>query len=131
MAVKNKAFDLTQELVGLELMQIQKKNSQIELLFRDRKHNKKTVLTFKGMLFETPSSALNKKVQHVERNRNIGFKALTQLRTQNLDVSKYEELLIQMQGNTQEFKIELLCVSDDFKFRYLKNNSGSSLIAKV
>jgi hypothetical protein len=120
MAINNETSLAARKLIGTELIEIQKINTQVQLIFRDRRVNTKIALAFRGLLFESISSVLNKKVQNIEIKYTLGFKALTQLRFLNEDVSHYGELLIQMKGHTEEFKMELICVSTEFKFRKLR-----------
>jgi hypothetical protein len=129
MALANK-ITLDQYIVGLELIEINKKRVQIDLIFRDRRTNRKFVLSYKGFLFETPNPVLNKKVQRIELNNTPGFKAITQLRFQGINPMAYKELLIQMESSTNEHKVELICVSIAFNLKPLRSKSRNTSIAK-
>ena len=98
------------KLVGYKLTEIQKTRFEIKLLFKRQGVGEKLILSFDGFLFETPSPAINKKVQRIEVKNVLGFKALTELRHQKLNTADYKQLLIEMEGSTGDYKIELIGV---------------------
>ena len=110
-------MELNNKIIGLELIEIQKKRSLVELLLKDRKTNKTISITFRGLLFESPYPVLNRKVKILELNNTLGFKAVTQLRFLGLDPMPYNQLYIEMEGSTNVHKIELICVSMSFNLK--------------
>jgi hypothetical protein len=102
-------------LEGFKLIEIRKTGDKINLIFKRSGHSQKIELSFKGLLFETSTSAITKQVERIDLKNVLGFKAITQLRHQKLNPSEYKQLLIQMEGSSEEYKIELICVFKEYK----------------
>ena len=108
------------KLIGYRLTEIQKTPKQTKLLFSKRGISEKLQLSYeKGLLFETPSPVTDKKVLKVDLKTVLGFKAMTELRNQELTPSEYQQLLIEMEGSTSDYKIELICVFRQHNLRRL------------
>lgn len=120
-------MDIDDQIVGLELIQIQKRGTTIELIFRDRKTNKKIDLTYKGLLFETPSPVLNKRVRRIGLNKTLGFKATTQLRLQGIEPISFNQLFIEMEGSTPEHKFELIGAFKEYKIKTKRTTTKAVL----
>ncbi len=101
-------MEINNVIVGSKLNEIQKKPDEVKLVFENLKTNKLYILTFKGLLFETSRSALNKKVKNIQLNKTLGFRAISQLRYLNRNPENYRQLFIQMDGSNEENKIELI-----------------------
>jgi len=101
-------------VVGTKLNEIQKRPDEVKLVFQKNDGNT-YVLTFKGLLFETSSSTLNKKVINVQLKNNLGFRALSQLRYLHRNPGNYKQLFIQMEGSSDDNKIELLGALRNYK----------------
>jgi hypothetical protein len=108
-------MELSEIIVGTILNEIQKKSDEIKLVFEDTILNRVYVLTFKGLLFETSSPTLNKRVKKVQLTNVLGFRALAQLQHQNLNLNHYRQLFIQMEGSNDNNKLELLGALKDYK----------------
>ncbi len=102
-------------IVGSKLNEIQKKPDEVKLVFENSKTHKTYVLSFKGLLFETATSSLNRRVKYIDLNNTLGFKAITQLRMLNRNPGNYRQLFIQMEGSNDENKIELLGALRNYK----------------
>ena len=96
------------QVIGTKLNEIQKKPDVIRLVFENTKTNKAYVLSFKGLLFETSSPTLNRRVKNIQVNRTLGFRALSQLRNLNRNPDNYRQLFIQMEGSDENNKFELV-----------------------
>jgi hypothetical protein len=105
------------ELVGFKLIEIQKTGAFIKLFFKGSGKNQDFELSYKGLLFETSTSAINKQIAMIHLKSVLGFKAITQLRFQNVNPSEYQQLYIQMRGSTEDWKIELICVFKDYTLK--------------
>ena len=101
-------MEIGDSIVGSKLSEIQKRPDQVKLVFQNSKLDKGYVLTFKGLLFETAGSSLNKKVRRAEINNTLGFRATSQLRQMDRDPKNYRQLFIQMEGSGDIDKFELL-----------------------
>lgn len=104
-----------EELRGLKLVGIRKDESSIEIEFRTSNSHKTHRLKFRGYLFETPTPALNKKIRRVSLRNVLGFNATTLLRRNSIDPNEYRQLLIEMEGSNENFKIELMCVFRNYE----------------
>jgi hypothetical protein len=85
------------------------------LVFEDTKTSKFYVLTFKGSLFETSNPTLSRRVKAIQLNNVLGFRAMSQLRQLNINPNKYRQLFIQMEGSSENNKVELLGALKDYK----------------
>ena len=101
-------MELDQVIIGTKLNEIQKKADGIRLVFENTRTNKIYVLSFKGLLFETSNPTLNRRVKNIQLNKNLGFRALSQLRHLNRNPENYRQLFIQMEGSDDNNKLELL-----------------------
>jgi hypothetical protein len=101
-------MEIDSKLVGSKLNKIQKEPDLVTLVFENSKKGRRYVLTFNGILFETTASTLNKKVKHVQINDTLGIRALSQIRSLNRSPRKYRQIYIQMEGSSEENKLELL-----------------------
>lgn len=105
-------------IIGYKLTEIQKKAKETILLFSKRGTGEKLKLSYnRGLLFETPTPATDKKVIKVDLKTVLGFKAMTELRNQNMNPNEFQQLLIEMEGSTSDYKIELICVFRQHKLR--------------
>ena len=107
-------------LEGYRLKEIIKRNHKNILLFRKQGSHEKIELFFDGLLFESTSPVANKKVHQVFLEDTLGFRALTELRHQNLNIREYKQLLLKMEDSTNDYKVELICV---FKKHRLQRNT--------
>ena len=107
-------IELTNTIIGLKLIEINKNVDDIKMIFEDVNSNVVYILTFKGYLFETGYVALNKRVEHANLRRTLGFKAVTQLRYEGENPAEFKQLLIQMEGSDDENKIEIISVFKEF-----------------
>ena len=101
-------MEIDSTLIGAKLNKIQKEPDLVTLVFENSKKGRRYVLTFNGMLFETTASTLNKIVKHVQINDTLGISALSQIRSLNRSPRKYRQIYIQMEGSSEENKLELL-----------------------
>lgn len=99
---KTNHMELNNVIVGTKLNEIQKKSDEVKLVFENH------ILIFKGLLFETSASTLNKRVKNVQLNNTLGFRAISQLRHLNRNPENYRQLFIQMEGSDDNNKLELL-----------------------
>jgi len=109
-------MEINNVIVGSKLNEIQKKPDEVRLVFHNSSLRKSYILTFKGLLFETSTSTLNKKVKNILFKDSLGFRALTQLRSLDRNPENYRQLFIQMEGSTDENKIELVGAFRNYKF---------------
>jgi len=107
-------MELENTIIGLKLIEINKNVDDIKMIFEDANSNVVYILTFKGYLFETGYVALNKRVEHANLRRTLGFKAVTQLRYEGENPAEFKQLLIQMEGSDDENKIEIISVFKEF-----------------
>lgn len=114
------------EIIGHKLISIQKTKDAVKLLFKGHARYMDE-LSFKGFLFETSSPGINKQVIRTELQNVLGFKALNELKHQNLTPSDYKQLLIQMNEGTEEYKIELICVFKAFKLEQITRGSTTKI----
>lgn len=110
-------MELDNRIVGYELKEIQKRDFNTKLIFRNPHNGQHYNFTFEGLFFETPFPVLNKKVERIELSDDVGFKARTQLVYLGYNPWDYKELVIKMSGSTPEYKSELICA-----FRYYQFN---------
>lgn len=108
-------MELSEIIVGTKLNEIQKKSDDVRLVFENTKSNKVYVLTFKGLLFETSNPTLNRRVKNVKLDRTLGFRAMSQLRHLNRNPNNYRQLFIQMEGSSDDNKLELLGALRSYK----------------
>ena len=108
-------MELDNLIVGAKLSEIQKKSDEVKLVFENSKTSKTYVLTFKGLLFETSASTLNRRVKNVQLNNTLGFRATSQLRHLNRNPENYRQLFIQMEGSDDNNKLELLGVLRSYR----------------
>lgn len=101
-------MELSDVIVGTKLNEIQKKSDGVKLVFENTTTHRVFVLTFNGLLFETSTPTLNKRVKHIQVNNALGFRALSQLRNLNLNPENYRQLFIQMEGSDDNNKLELI-----------------------
>lgn len=102
-------------IVGSKLSQIQKKPDEIRLIFENSKNGEGYVLRFRGLLFETNGSTINKKVKNIQFNNTLGFRATSQLRHLKRDPNNYRQIFIQMEGSNENNKLELLGAFRNYK----------------
>jgi hypothetical protein len=102
-------MELNNVIVGTKLNEIQKKSDEVKLVFENH------ILIFKGLLFETSASTLNKRVKNVQVNNTLGFRATSQLRHLNRNPENYRQLFIQMEGSDDDNKLELLGAVRNYK----------------
>lgn len=108
-------------IIGYRLTEIQKKAKETTLLFNKRGTGEKFKLSYeRGLLFETPTPVTDKKVINVDLKTVLGFKAMTELRNQNMNPNDFQQLLIEMEGSTSDYKIELICVFRQHKLRRIR-----------
>ncbi len=109
-------MEINRVIIGTKLNEIQKKPDEVRLVFHNSNSGRSYILTFKGLLFETSSSALNKKVREIQLKDSLGFRALAQLRSLDRNPDNYKQLFIQMEGSTDDNKIELMGAFRNYKF---------------
>lgn len=112
-------LDNINNIIGSELSQISKTSDKVNLVFKNYRDGNNIILVFNGLVFETTISALNKKVKRTELKNILGFKAVVQLGYQGIESSGYKQLLIEMEGSSNENKIELICVLKNYKMKSL------------
>jgi len=83
-------------------------------------------MLFDGFLLETAGSALNKKVKNVNLAHVLGFRTSSQVRSLNKDPHNYRQLLIQMDGSTEDNKLELLGAFKSYKI----SSRGNAAVAR-
>ena len=100
-------------IVGSKLKEIHQssasKGALVELIFNNSHRKKKYIVTYNGILFESPYPSIDKTVEDIKSKNVLGFKSLSQLRNQNIDPSKYHELFIEMKDSNSGNKIEIIC----------------------
>ncbi|MHA8055519.1 hypothetical protein VR611_06195 [Aquirufa nivalisilvae] len=105
-------------IIGFKLTEIQKTYNLITLFFNKRGTNEKIKLSYEnGLLFETTTPVINRKVTNVNLKSVLGFKAITELRNQSTNPNDFRQLLIEMEGSTSEYKIEIICVFRKHKLK--------------
>ena len=109
-----------EELENTKLVEISKKDQDSNSIIFERPRSRdKFKLEFKGWVFETPYSVLNKRVGYVNIRKALGFQAHSQLQYLHKDPAGYKQLLIQMQDSNDEHKVELICVFKNHKLNKL------------
>lgn len=108
-------MELGEIIVGTKLNEIQKKSDDVRLVFENTQTNKLYVLVFKGLLFETSSPTLNRRVKSIDLNNTLGYRAISQLRHLNRNPNNYRQLFIQMEGSNDNNKLELLGALTNYK----------------
>lgn len=108
-------MEINNIIVGSRLNEIHKKPDEVKLVFENSKTNKAYILTFEGLLFETSGSTLNRKVKNVQLNDTLGFRATTQLRHLHKNPENYRQLFIQMEGSSDDNKLELVGALRNYK----------------
>ena len=119
-------------IIGSRLSTIQKKPDKVKLVFENSKTKKSYVLSFRGLLFETSGSTLNRRVVKIQINRTLGFRAASQLRHLNRDPHNYRQMFIQMEGSNDDNKLELLGAFRNYKISPKKESllKNASVLAK-
>jgi hypothetical protein len=112
---KNNAMEINNAIVGAKLNEIQKKADEVKLFFEHAATHKIYVLTFEGLLFETSTPSLNRRVKNIELDDVLGFRVIAQLRTLHKNPTNYRQLFIRMEGSTDDNKIELLGALKNYK----------------
>jgi hypothetical protein len=112
-------------IVGTTLEEIQKKPDLVKVVFENKRTRQTLTLSFDGVLLETAGSSLNKRVEEVKINQVLGFRTSTQLLSQRKNPQKYRELLIRMEGSTDDYKLELVGAFMQDKIT-LKSNASSA-----
>jgi len=102
-------------IMGTTLNEIQKKPDEVKLIFEHPKTKKTYVLSFRGLLFETSGSTLNRRVKNIEVNETLGYRATSQLRHLNRNPNNYRQIFIQMEGSNDNNKLELLGAFRNYK----------------
>jgi hypothetical protein len=110
-------MELKEKLRGCLLLSINKTGTNVKIKFFNPATNKNLVLSFDGLVFETPSLVLNREVIRTEYSHILGYKSMTQLQHQNKNPSEYKQLLIELNGSTADYKNELLCAFKDYQLR--------------
>jgi hypothetical protein len=95
-------------IVGMTLEEIQKKPDLVKVVFENKRTRQTVTLSFDGVLLETGGSSLNKRVEDLKINQVLGFRTSTQLLSQRKNPQRYRELLIRMEGSTDDYKLELV-----------------------
>ena len=74
-------------------------------------------MTFEGLLFETSTPSLNRRVKNIELDDVLGFRVISQsqLRTLHKNPTNYRQLFIRMEGSNDDNKIELLGAFKKYK----------------
>ena len=108
-------MELDSVIIGSKLNAIQKKADEIKLVFENSKTGKEYVLSFRGLLFETSASTLNRKVRDIQINDILGFRAISQLRYLKRDPDNYRQIFIQMAGSNDNNKLELFGAFRNYK----------------
>jgi len=115
-------------IVGATLNEIQKKTDKVKLVFENKRTKKAFTMTFDGFLLETSGSALEKKVKDVQLSHVLGFRTLSQVRTLHKKPQDYQQILIQMEGSTEDYKLELLGA---FKNNYRLSSKSKTSTVKL
>ena len=108
-------MEINNAIVGSKLNEIRKKPDEVKLIFENSKTNKVYVLSFKGLLFETSGSTLNRRVKNIQFNNTLGFRATSQLRYLKRNPQNYRQMFIQMEGSNDDNKLELLGAFRNYK----------------
>jgi hypothetical protein len=96
------------ELYGKKLVEINKKNQSVELVFLDQ--HSKYRMKFEGFVFEAELSPMNQKVKRVHVSNSLGMKAIDLLGFLNYK-NKKEFLQILFEFDEATFKKnELICI---------------------
>ena len=88
--------------------EIQKKTDKVKLVFENKRTKKAYTMVFDGFLLETSGSALEKRVKDVQLSQVLGFRTRSQVQTLHKNPHDYQQILIQMEGSTEDYKLELL-----------------------
>lgn len=108
-------MEINNLIIGSRLHEIQKRPDEVKLVFGNSNSPKAYVLTFRGLLFETPGILLNKKVKNIQLDNRLGFRALSHLRLLDRDPKNYKQLFIQMEGSDEDNKLELIGAIRNYK----------------
>lgn len=119
-------MEINNVIVGSKLNEIQKKPDEVKLVFEDMKSHKIYVLTFNGLLFETAGLILNKKVRNIQLKDRLGFRALSNLRSLDISPKDYQQLYIQMEGSSEDNKLELIGAMRNFRLSPRRKNTASA-----
>jgi hypothetical protein len=102
-------------IVGTTLNEIQKKSDHVKVVFVNRKEGRTFTMSFDGFLLETAGSALDKRVSDVKISQVLGFRTASQVRSFGKAPHDYRQLLIQIEGSTDDHKLELLGAFKNYK----------------
>ena len=108
-------MEINSTIIGAKLNEIQKTADEVKLFFEQSATHRVYVLTFEGLLFETSTPSLNRRVKNIELDDVLGFRAISQLRNMHKNPSNYRQLFIRMEGSTDDNKIELLGALKNYK----------------
>ncbi len=127
---KTNYMELSEVIIGTKLNEIQKRSDGVKLVFEDTKAKKIYILTFTGLLFETSTPTLNKRVNKIQLNNVLGYRAMSQLRHQKLNPHKYRQLFIQMEGSNENNKLELLGALTNYRVSSRSPSTARKTAAK-
>jgi hypothetical protein len=119
-------MEISDVIVGSRLNEIQKKPDEVKLVFENSKTNKVLVLSFKGLLFETSVSALNKRVKYAQLNNTLGVRATAQLQYLKRNPRNYRQLFIQMEGSDDNNKMELIGALRNYRISSKRNTTANA-----
>jgi len=119
-------MELSKVIVGTKLNEIQKKSDGVKLVFENTDTQKVYVLTFKGLLFETSTPTLDRRVKTVKLNNVLGFRAISQLRNLKRDPNSYRQLFIQMDESNDNNKLELIGALTNYRVSLRKKAIAKS-----
>lgn len=102
-------------VVGATLNEIQKKTDHVKVVFENKALGRIFTMSFDGFLLETAGSALDKRVGDVKISRVLGFRTRSQVKSLGKDPGDYQQLLIQMEGSSDGYKLELLGAFKNYK----------------
>lgn len=108
---------------GLKLFEIKKRENVIKLTFVDNDLNK-TILRFKGFMFETDSSPVGSVIGNVNIRETLGFKTICEFNYRYEDSFGYKQLLIEAVGSNEDLKRELICVFKKYKIKTIKHENN-------
>ncbi len=116
-------------IVGATLNEIQKKADHVKVVFQNDKNGRTFTMSFDGFLLETSGSALGRRVSDVKVSSVLGFRTMTQVRAFGKDPHDYRQLLIQMEGSTDDYKLELFAAFRQYKITSKPISSAGRLKA--
>jgi hypothetical protein len=102
-------------IVGATLNEIQKKTGHVKIVFENKSERRFFTMSFDGFLLETAGSALDKRVSDVMISSVLGFRTMSQVRSSGEDPHDYRQLLIRMEGSTDDYKVELFAAFRQYK----------------